>query len=388
VAQIEQDKDAKMDRRMVYGQPSYRVANDEVEAWVTELGGHMGPVKFQLPDLCIQPLSIAPWAEEPLSPDVPPFVRVLRGDFFCLPFGYSTPPFRDEVYYLHGETANEFWNYEGLVVEGDYTCLTMSLETRIWPGKVVKDVSLIRGHRAVYQTHTVNCLCDEMCLGTHPMLKFPSRPGSGLVSLSPFEFGQVYPDDFEEPANGGYSYLKPGATFESLSAVPMAAGGTVDLSRYPTHAGFDDLVMVMNSREVPRAWAAVTFPEHGYMWLSLKNPKILTGTILWASNGGRHYQPWAGRHRGVLGIEDVTGYFGFGMNESTGHNPIRDKGFQTCLEIDPEEPLEVRTTMAVHPVERNCGHVVKVEPEESGVMVEFECGDRTLVPLDHTFSWS
>jgi len=55
-------------------------------------------------------------------------------------------------------------------------------------------------------------------------------------------FGQVFPQAFERPENGGYSFLKPGAEFKSLDAVPAINGETADLTRYPARRGFEDLL--------------------------------------------------------------------------------------------------------------------------------------------------
>ena len=82
--------------RKVFGQDSWRLASDRVEAFITRLGGHLGPVTFSLPNGKIQPFAVAPWAEEALGPEVPAVLKVLRGDFFCCPFGGNARPWRTE----------------------------------------------------------------------------------------------------------------------------------------------------------------------------------------------------------------------------------------------------------------------------------------------------
>jgi hypothetical protein len=101
-------------KRLVLGQPSWRLASTEVEAFVTETGGHLGPVTFDRRGRKIQPLSVAPWAEEEFDPPLRPVIKVLRGDFFCLPFGGNATPFRNEQHPVHGETANARWQFESL----------------------------------------------------------------------------------------------------------------------------------------------------------------------------------------------------------------------------------------------------------------------------------
>jgi hypothetical protein len=43
------------------------------------------------------------------NPGIPAILQVLRGDFFCLPFGGNTRSFRGENHPPHGETANARW---------------------------------------------------------------------------------------------------------------------------------------------------------------------------------------------------------------------------------------------------------------------------------------
>src|SRR6516162_10163551 len=101
-------------KKMICGQASWRLASDEVEAFVTETGGHLGPVTFMRRGRKIRPYSVAPWAEEKHSPPLRPIIKVLRGDFFCLPFGGNGSPFGREQHPVHGETANARWHFESL----------------------------------------------------------------------------------------------------------------------------------------------------------------------------------------------------------------------------------------------------------------------------------
>ena len=169
-----------------------------------------------------------------------------------------------------------------------------------------KFVSLQPDQTAVYQRHVISGMSGPTSFGHHAMLKFPDRPGCGRISTSRFLRGQVAPIPFEKPEARGYSSLRPGATFESFREVPMQTGELADLSRYPARRGFEDLVLLESDPGLPFAWTAVTFSEEGYVWFALKNPRVLRQTILWISNGGRHYSPWNGRHVGVLGLEEVT----------------------------------------------------------------------------------
>ena len=68
----------------------FPLRSDRVSLAVTETGGHLSDVVFVLPGgRQVSPMHTAPWADEPLPEDTPPILRVLRGDFFCAPFGSS-----------------------------------------------------------------------------------------------------------------------------------------------------------------------------------------------------------------------------------------------------------------------------------------------------------
>ena len=196
----------------------------------------------------------------------------------------------------------------------------------------------------------------------HQRHERPDEPGaSGAISTSPFVYGQVFPAVFEQPESGGYSALKMGAEFQSLQAVPTATGGVADLSRYPARRGFDDLVMVVGDARLPLAWTAVAFPRERFVWFALKDPKVLRETVFWFSNRGRHYAPWNSRHLNVLGVEDVTANFHFGLAESAGPNPIAVR-WPTCLMLDREKPLLVNYIMGIAMIPAGFDRVRTIEP--------------------------
>ena len=378
---------ALLGKRTIYAQPSWRLASAQVEAFVTELGGHLGPVTFDRQDRKLQPYSVAPWAEERADPSLLPILRILRGDFFCLPFGGNAAPFGRERHPVHGETANARWQFRSLETRAGRTCLHLSLQTRIRPGRVDKRIWLVDGQNTVYSQHVVTGMSGPMNPGHHAMLKFPDVPGSGRVSTSRFVCGQVFPQVFESPENRGYSCLKPGAEFKSLEKVPTLTGETTDLTRYPARRGFEDLVMLVSDADAPFAWTAVTFPKERYVWFALKDPRVLRETILWLSNGGRHYPPWNGRHVNVMGLEEVTSYFHFGLAESARRNPISRKGFPTCLPMNPRQPLVVPYIMGVAGIPAGFDRVVSIRavPGNRAILLKSASGRQAQAAVDVAF---
>jgi len=374
-------------KQMVYGQPSWRLASNEVEAFVTEMGGHLGPVTFERKGRKIRPYSVAPWAEETLDPSLPPVLQVLRGDFFCLPFGGNAKTFRGEKHPVHGETANVRWHFESLERRHDRTCLHLSLQTKIRPGRVDKRISLIEGQNNLYCQHRVSEMRGPMNLGHHAMLKFPDAPGSGRLSTSRFTHGQVLPQPFELAEQGGYSCLKPGAEFDSLEAVPMSNGEKADLSRYPARRGFEDLVMLVSDDQAPFAWTAVAFPRERFVWFALKDPRVLRETVLWISNGGRHYPPWNGRHVHVMGLEEVTSFFHHGLAESAGKNSLSARGIPTCLRLEARAPLVVKYIMGLAKIPAGFDRVVSIQALSGNRAIELRSasGRRTETHVDLDF---
>jgi hypothetical protein len=358
-----------------------------VEAFVTELGGHLGPVTFDRKGRKLRPYSVAPWAEERTEPSLLPLLKALRGDFFCLPFGGNATPFGREKHPVHGETANARWQFRSLESSKGRSCLHLSLATRVRRGRVDKRIWLLNGHNTIYSQHVVSGMSGPMNLGHHAMLKFPDTPGSGLVSTSRFVYGQVFPQAFELPEQGGYSWLKLGAEFNSLEKVPTLDGKTADLTRYPARRGFEDLVMVVSDAKAPFAWTAVTFPDQGYAWFALKDPRILRETVLWISNGGRHYPPWSGRHVNVMGLEEVTSYFHFGLAESARKNPISAKGFPTCLALDARKPLVVPYIMGITRIPAGFDRVASIQAARGNraVLLESDRGRQVEAAVELDF---
>lgn len=374
-------------KKILFGQPSWCIRSSTVEASVTETGGHLAPVVFDRARRRIQPYSIAPWWNERLPADLPPLLRVLRGDFFCMPFGANAEPFRRERHPPHGETANAKWRLEEIERAAGAQTLHLSLKLRVRPGRVDKFITVRDGHNAVYCRHVISGMRGPMCFGHHATLRFPDQPGSGVLTHSPIHFGMVTPEPAENPEAFGYSILKPGAKFRRLNRVPTMTGGWADLSRYPARRGFEDIAILATKPVTPFAWVAVTFPAEGYVWFALKDPTVLRSTLLWHSNGGRHYAPWNGRHLNVLGIEDLTAFFHYGLAASARPNLLTRAGVPTCETFSPTRPFTVNYIMAVALVPRGFAETRRIVPTEAGRAVRLisGTGQSVTVPLDTNF---
>ncbi len=338
--------------RTIHGQPSYTVENHMVRVAVTVQGGHLTPT-FVMKNGAVDPFFTAPWWNETLPAGTSELIRVLRGDFFCFPFGNGELP--------HGETANGDWDLDEARDSGSVKELAMSMDLSSAPGRVEKRIKIVEGETVVYMTHTVRGYSGEMPLGHHPILRLPEREGAGILDMTPPVAGFTTPTLIEEPSAGGYSRLMPDREIVDRSSVPAADGSVVDLTRYPTPKGFEDLVCFISDPRKDFCFSSVSVPDEGYLYYQLKNPKLLAETVLWMSNGGRHYPPWSGRVSSVLGLEEITGFYHFGREASMGPSFFRDRGYPTTCSLDPSHPTRIPFIFGVVPIDSSFKGVVDIQ---------------------------
>ena len=221
-----------------------------------------------------------------------------------------------------------------------------------------------------------------MSLGHHAMLRFPDEGGN--LCTAPFLFGQVSPEPIESPEKRGYSLLETGATFSSLGSVKTNTGQIADLTRYPARRGYEDLVMLVTDPSVRMGWTAVTFPSKRFVWFALKDTSVLPNTVMWMSNGGRHYTPWNGRHVNVLGLEETNSYFHFGLSESAKANAISDRGWPTHAVLRADMPTTVNYIFDVAPIPEDVEMIDAIERSKNGIAIM--SGKTCIeVPLDLDF---
>lgn len=373
--------------RVVKGQPSWTVRSETVAMSVARLGGFMAPVTFHREsNKPIQPFAIAPWATEKLPPGVEPIIQGLRGDFFCMPFSGGDTRYRGKTYPSHGETANRNWRLLGQSRTKTGVSLHLEMGLRIQAGTVTKSLTLLDGHNAVYSRHRLSGMSGPMTFAHHPCIQYPDRPGSGRLSFSRHVHASTFYEPVESPEVGTYSILKPNQTIDNLKRVPLIDGTTTDVTSYPARRGYEDLVMICADPSLPFAWSAVTFAREGYVYFNIKNPRVLASTMLWITNGGRHYAPWNGRHINVMGMEECTTFWGDGIAASAQANVFTRRGIQTVTRLDARRPYDVTLIMGVAKVPRGFDRVRNIRRSGEGrVTLVGENRKRVEVPLDLDF---
>jgi hypothetical protein len=351
---------------------TFPLSADRASLGLTETGGHLSDVVFTLPDgRKVSPMHTSPWENEAHADDVPPILRVLRGDFFCAPFGGSDilngPG--------HGLTANGTWALDGMtattldaVLDGDVMGATVSLHLEVRPGEAM-----------VYQRHTLSGGSGRIPLGHHAMLSAASPLHLGF---SPRVFAGTPPDVIETPP-AGRSVLAYPQEIADLHSARLADGDTADLTVYPFAEVHEDLWMLSADRTQPFAWTAATCPEGGWVWFSLKAPRILPSTTVWLSNGGRTYAPWNARHRRVIGLEEVCSYFHLGHAASIADNPVSARGIPTAATLGGD--LVINYAFGLAPAPAGFGAVQQILPTSGGVRLIDAAGRETFAACDLGF---
>ena len=355
----------------VHGEPSVGISGPNVQAWITLRGGHLAPVTFRSGGRSLQPYSLSPWLPGD-HPGVDPILDVLRGDFWCLPFG----PQPDGV--PHGSAASEAWEIQ----EWSPQRVTMAQQPMDVGGRLRRTVWINETDSAVYQEFRVDGVQGRFPVGSHPVLDM-SGGGQAHVTTSPMRWCSVAPGLFSDPARGEHQVLQPGATFTSLNAVPCSDGSTLDLANYPTPSGHEDLVMLVNDPAAgPVGWSAVSFLQANAVWFQVKSVERLPATLLWVSNGGRSQPPWSSRHLGRMGIEDVCSYFAAGLVESR-QDLLAELGIPTTVAFHADQSWVARTAHAVAFPDEPLGAITDIRMSESGSVTLVGSSGRTCpVALD------
>ena len=354
----------------------FPLASNRASLAVTETGGHLSDVTFSLPGgRKISPMHIAPWIGEAMPADAPPFLAILRGDFFCPPFGGNdVVPAETRV---NGLTANGTWRLTNNSPAG----LDAVLDGDVMGAKLTKHVEVRPGEAMVYQRHTFTGGSGRLPIGHRAML----RANSPLrLAFSPWTKALTHPAPVEVPPHGR-ALRAPNQTITDLKAAKRDVGGTVDLTIYPTPDGYETIWMLIADRAQPFAWTAATAAEDGWVWFALKDPRILPQTLLSHSNGGRDYPPWNGRHKRVIGLEEICGYFHFSHAEAISNNPVAASGSLTAVELRPGSDLNVSYAFGLAETPPGFGSVATIVEAPGGVKL-VDVGDReTFAACDLSF---
>jgi len=375
--------------KKVADEPSWIVRNGNVELALSQLGGHMAPVRFYLhgPGKPLQPYYVSPWQGEKLKIDEP-VLAPLRGDFFCMPFGANAPA-RGKAHKVHGEPAGSRWRLVGTEQDGDVLSLTTSMITQVMPGQITKKLMLVEGHNVVYSQHVLEGYSGRAPLGHHATLDLSEqRTESVLVSTSKFEIGRTAPTPLGQPGGpvGEYQSLAIDEPFSDLKRVPLIWKHIPygDCTSFPTRKGFTDVLGVFKRPGSTPAWTTAVFSSRGFLWFSLKDPSVLPATVFWMANAGRHGPPWNGRNC-CIGLEDVCAFFAEGIGPSNSQNVINRAGIATTMPLGKTKPKVVNYIQGVQKVPPGFGRVKTVRFSPGKVTFVSQGGKEASAEVSHEF---
>ncbi len=361
-----------------YNRPSYTISNEKLKVYVTVEGGHL-TADFFIGGRVINPFFIAPWWKEAPYIEEDKILNVLRGDFFCFPFGGNDEEYNGIKFPIHGETSNNNWLFESYKCAENHKEITLKMDLEYIKGSVIKKIEINENEPIIYSTHTFENIDIKAPIGHHPTLKLPEEVKAAIIDMSTpvTAFSTPYP--VENPENGGYSRIKPGEEIKDLTRVPTIDGNYIDITKYPTPFGYEDILIIINDNTKDFTYTSVTIPSKGYLYFQLKNPKTLNETLLWMSNGGRHYSPWNGRIKAVIGVEEITAFFHYGIKPSVESNMLQKKGYKTYVHINPN--LEVKIIMGVIPISTNFNGVKDiVKKNDNTITIIGKNGENIDVP--------
>jgi hypothetical protein len=338
----------------------------------------LGPVDFlRISPRAVQPYAIAPWALEPPCPQADPFLQALRGDFMCSAFGDNEERVDGRLLPAHGDTAHASWTPVCQLATNEGVSLRLGCQLPTQAGRCEVTTVLLEHHSLVYQRHDFSGIDGPINPGHHAMLQFPPRAGSGSLSFSRFVFAQTVDQTWSEGLTR--SSLAGSAVIQDLKRALLRDGTEVDLTTYPARPGFEDAAILCADPSMPFAWSAATFSTERYVWFALRSPKLLPSTLLWFSNGGRSAPPWNNRHAGVLGIEDIMGFFGSGLARSAAPNELTKRGIPTSINLTSGVTLRIPYIQGVAQIPPNFDRVESMEADGERLVLRSASGESIVV---------
>ncbi len=323
---------------------------------VQRLGGMIGPAVFVLPDgRQVSPLHVAPWADERGAVTLPGVLQRLRGEWPCVPFGYSVPAMPDTPAEwasllgpaeageeVHGPSSNRLWDWAGIGPDGS---ITMTLD---YPA----DHPVRRIERTLRPDPTAPAIdfilrietraTCQLPLGLHFTFRLPNAPHAARIEPGAFRVGRTYPGTVEP----GASDFAIGQTFADLHNVPNRDGGVTDATSLPFDRSIEELLQL----DGINGTAALANISENWRARITWDAEVFPSLLLWYSNRGRTAFPWNGRHL-ALGMEPICSPFGLGPATARAANPVSQDGTPTARAFAAGEVFETRYRLDVEPFE-------------------------------------
>ena len=300
---------------------------------------------FRVADRWFSPFASAPWdPSDPALAELPGHLRVLGGEFVCLPFGSAAGPraaapgwaaFEDlpADRLPHGPAADEDWRLEH-VGDGSAT-FSLRYPAAAPVERVERTVRGVPGRPALeFSLSVVARRPVRLPIGVHPIFRLPDEPARLALSAE-FDAGFGYPGDLPG------SVVPVGATFHDL-----ARSGTADLSRLPLSVPVEQVVLLAGGTGAVRLSYLDDAVAVDLEW----DRSVLPSLMLWISDRALESSPWNGTYRG-LGVEPIAAAFDLPGDVSSGPNPLSDRGIPTAIDLHPDRPTVLRYSISAHALE-------------------------------------
>ncbi len=281
---------ARRDRR-------WRFAWDRGHAEIFATGAALHDLVFAFDDgFSFRPLAEAPWIDAPelaTQDRIPNHLKSLGGEWPCVPFGST-----DVDRHHHGHGADNAWHVTSEAA--DTIELAIDYPQGHPVARLERRIRGIAGRTAIDLELTVvtrkDCLLP---VGLHPIFRLPDAGKRMRFSVDGFSRGHTFPGMFEP----GVSRLAAGREFGSLDAVPLAGGGSADLSQPPADLR-EEIVLL----EGANGGVSLGYPDEGFTVRLEWNRRDFPALVMWLSDRGRSAPPWSSLFQGI-GIEPVNGFF-------------------------------------------------------------------------------
>jgi hypothetical protein len=86
-----------------------------------------------------------------------------------------------------------------------------------------------------------------------------------------------------------------------------------------------------------------------------------------------------------MGIEDVTGYFHYGLAESAKPNPLSRRGIPTVLQLNPKRPVMIPYIMGVAEIRSGFDRVKEIRKSGEGIEFVAASGKRATCAVEVDF---
>ena len=349
------------------GQLCYNISNNIISVLITIQGGHV-TASYNIGDKFVDPFFYVPWWDEVPNKDVDDVLNILRGNFFCFPFGMNAEQYDSNIYPLHGQTSNGIWDFVEIKEKCHEKEINLKMDLSNDSGQVIKSIKISETDPVIYENNIINGFKGKIPAGYHPTIKLPEAVGSTFLDISKPIIGFTTPIPTEEPEKSGYSLLKHNKKITDITKIENIYGSLTDISKCPFCKGFDDIIIFINDKKRNFCYTSLSFPNEGYLYFQLKNPEVFSETFLWMSNGGRYYPPWKGRVFDAVGLEEITAFFHYGIRNSVENNFLQDKGYKTYLDLKNDNKYEFKIIMGLIPINSNFKGVKEIIKKNSNVI--------------------